>query len=291
MAHCRYSIHSPQRTGAMFCKSRTILFTACLTCATTALAEKPGFGDAFTFRIGAMDSRADAIFRYTDDGRPETELDLSDLGMDDSKTALWLGGTWQFTDRWSLGFTYNKFDSDGENVSEYSGNFGDVNFTVGSTLTSSFTSKLYIVDLTWDFLKTDNAHLGIGIGAHVADLSAELGATISASINGNPTMINFGTDTATVTAPLPNVSLIGGFTLGDQVYVRASAGYFSLNYNEYDGELLSVRAGIEWRPFDRFGVGAGYQYVQMDLQVDNSRSDEKYEIDLYGPFVFLSVGL
>ena len=126
---------------------------------------------------------------------------------------------------------------------------------------------------------------------HVADLDAELSARLEGTVNGAPFSIDFGTDSATVTAPLPNVSLVGGLMLGERVYARAAAGYFSLNYKDYDGELLSVRAGLEWRPFERFGIGAGYQYVSMNLKVDNSNSDEEYDIDLYGPFVFLSVGL
>ena len=265
----------------------TTLGALCLISAGNALADKPGFGDTLTLGIGTLWNQSDATFAYTLDGLPETELDLSDLGMKDSDTVLWLGGKWQFSDRFHLGASYSRFKADGSNTIDFNGDFGEVIFTSGATLTSNFESKLYIVDLAWDFLKTENAHLGVGVGVHVADLSFELGAVIDLPLGGT---LDLGVDKAEVTAPLPNATLSGGVMMGEYLYLHGAAGYFSLNYSDYDGQLLSARAAIEWRPFERFGIGAGYQYVNLNLKVDNSDSNEEYDLDLHGPLVFLSVG-
>lgn len=258
-----------------------------LISAGTAFAARPGFGDTLTLGIGTLWSQSDATFAYTLDGLPETELDLSDLGMKDSDTVLWLGGKWQMTDRLHLGASYSSFEADGSNTAAFSGDFGDVTFITGADLTSHFESELYIVDLGWDFVKTEDAHLGLGVGVHVADLSFELGAVVDLPLGGT---LDLGVDTAEVTAPLPNATLSGGMMIGEHLYLHGAAGYFSLNYKDYDGQLLSARAALEWRPFKRLGVGAGYQYVNLNLKVDDSNSDEEYDLDLYGPLVFLSVG-
>ena len=62
-------------------------------------------------------------------------------------------------------------------------------------------------------------------------------------------------------------------------------------YDKYDGDLISFRAAAEWRPWKRFGIGVAYQYVDINVDVEKTSKTERYEVELYGPVLFLSVGL
>ena len=161
---------------------------------------------------------------------------------------------------------------------------------VGASLKSEFDIDLYIVDITWDFVQTDNARLGLGVGLHVADLDFDLDAEARLIVDDKEVSVDLGRVQTDFTAPLPNITLSGAMTLVEKVYLTASAGYFTLNYDKYDGELISLRGGVEWRPWKHFGIGAAYQYVDVDLTIDGSNRKQKYDMKFHGPILFVSAG-
>jgi hypothetical protein len=172
------------------------------------------------------------------------------------------------------------------------GNFDRVEWSVGATLDSELDLDLYIVDLHWDFIKTERSHFGAGAGLHVADLSATVGARIEADINGNPIeSIDLGEESAGITAPLPNVFIRGGHLFTDALYLGATAGYFALEVDEIGGDLVTARAALEWRPSAKaIGLGLGYQYVSMEYHDNKGSTKRTVDAEFYGPVLFVGVG-
>jgi len=99
-----------------------------------------------------------------------------------------------------------------------------------------------------------------------------------------------GTDTGDLTAPLPSVNLVGGVMIGENVYLSATIGQSALEYDRYDGEVISFRAAAEWRPWKRFGIGVGYEHVDIHVDIEKTRKKEQYDVELCGPGLFISVG-
>ncbi len=260
--------------------------------AAPARADKPVFGDTFSFSVGGMKHYADATFRATGEGDPEFELDLDDLEMDTDATTLWLGFNWQFADSWGLSGSYTNFDSDGNATVDESGNYDGIEWDVNATLESTLDLDLYIVDLTWDFINNGRTHVGVGFGLHIADLSSSIDASASLDVDGNPIApVELGASSTDVTAPLPNVLLRAGHRFGDSFYIGARVGYFALKVDDIDGELWTGWATAEWRPGGgNFGVGLGYQYMNINVEQEKSRVVEEYDFTGDGPILFVSVG-
>ena len=274
-------------------RTKLIATGCCLLLSIQAAAEKPRFGDTLSFSLGGMNHKGEASFSSTRDGNPIDELNFPELGVDDRTSVVWADFTWQFADRWQFSLNYSSFEGNGFKTATDGGNFGGIDWQVGAALTTDFDMKLYIADVTWDFVKTDKAHIGIGAGLHAADLDMGLLAEVAVGIGGiggigGTTEIR--SDRASVLAPLPNISMVGGVMLGEKVYLSGHAGYFSLSYDKYDGELISLRGSLEWRPWEHVGLGAAYQYVDIDLEVDDSDSQDFFDMKFYGPILFLSVG-
>ncbi len=269
---------------------RNVLGIFCFLLPALALADKPRFDDTFSFAVGGMLHEADAKFSSTKEGALIDKLSLKDLGIDDDTAVIWVDFDWQFRERWRFNLSYSSFDAHGFRSESNSGNFDDLDWEVGTSLTSGFDMRLFIVDVNWDFLKTDNAYIGLGVGLHVAELEFDLLAQASGSIGGSGGTVVIGTETGDITAPLPNVNLIAGMMIGENVYLNVSVGYFTLEYDNYDGEVISFRAAAEWRPRRRFGIGVGYQHVAIHVDVKKTKKTERYDLDLYGPVLFLSVG-
>ena len=272
---------------------RTLGLVVALLGGMPAYGGKPVFGDTVTFGIGGMSGRADSTFRDTRDGRRPVDLDMNDLGMDEKASSIWGGVSWQFADSWGFSVSYSGFDSDGQVSASEAGNFGDIEWGVNASLDSDLSLDLYIADVHWDFLNTERTHVGVGVGLHIADLEANIGATISADINGTPLdpPIDLGSETAALTAPLPNVSLRAGHRFGDSWYLGGTFGYFELSVDNIEGELISLRGSLEWRPGGgAFGAGLGYQYVDVYVKDSGGDRTKEYDIDFYGPVLFVQLG-
>jgi hypothetical protein len=273
--------------------SRQLVLVALLSgVSAPALADRPGFGDVFTFKVGGMDYTADAKFSTTILGNEEVELDLRDLDMDTDATNLWLGFNWQFADSWSLSGSYSSFEGDGSSVASEDGNFDDIEWSANAVLDSELDLEFFIIDLGWDFINTGRSHLGVGVGLHVSDVRTALSATVSVDVNGNPVApVDLGASSSNVTAPLPNFHLRGGHRFGDSFYIGGKIGYFALEIDDVDGELVTASVFGEWRPGSgNFGVGLGYQLIDVDVTEDSSSRRKKLDMTGDGPILYLSVG-
>lgn len=269
---------------------RVFIVALSLLLTSHALADKPRFGDTLTFYLGGMDHNADVTFSSTRDGRDPVVLDFDDLGMDGSSGTLWLGMEWQFADSWGLNLSYTDYDTDGNITASEDGNFGDIEWTADAALDSYFDLKLFMIDLHWDFINTERTHFGVGVGLHVADIDAGIAFSLDGSVNGEIIEIDSGIESAAVTAPLPNVSLRVGHRFGEKWYLSGTLGYFELKVNDIKGELVTARGALEWRAFENFGFGLGYQYVTINVKEDESDRTNRIDADFYGPVLFVSAG-
>ena len=113
---------------------------------------------------------------------------------------------------------------------------------------------------------------------------------VGGSIGGGSGSIEVRSEQASVLAPLPNLSFSGGWRFGEKFYLTGQLGWMSLSYDKYDGDLFSARGQLEWRVLKNLGLGVAYQYVDLDVTVNEERSSELYDFRFYGPILFVSVG-
>lgn len=257
-----------------------------------AQADHPRFDDKISFSIGGMDHQGDGSIASTRDGLPLDRLTFTDLGLGDDTGIGWARLVWPFADALHFSVTYSSFDANGFVMANEPGNFDATDWQIGAALTSNLDLELFIVDLSWDLVTTEKGHLGVGAGLHAADFEFELLVEVFGTGGGviGDDLIEVGREGASELAPLPNLSLGGGYRLADNVYFDAGLGWLSLSYDRYEGRLFSARGAIEWRPWKNVGFGVAYQHVDIDVEVEGSRSVERYDLEFYGPILFLSVG-
>jgi hypothetical protein len=248
----------------------------------------PVLADRFTFRAGAFFGQLDSAVAKTSKSNPTRNrtIDLEDLGMDDDEVSAYLNGRWRISERWQLGFGYYGIDRDGNRSIAGEIDFGDITVPVGASVNSGFNTDLYIVTAGYSFIRDERAELGARLGVHVADLEVSLGASVNA---GNQT-INLGTSSADTLAPLINLGFYGTYAFTPELSITGDLGYFSLNYDKYDGEITVATGALEYRAFEHVGIGVGYSFIDTNLDVDEDRSNDRYEFEFKGPIVYLSAG-
>ncbi|MEM1080637.1 MAG: hypothetical protein AAGH65_03565 [Pseudomonadota bacterium] len=240
----------------------------------------------FQFSLGGFWNEVDATVASTPNGFDKVELDLDRLGLDDRATIFWSEGTWRFTERWSANLSYSQFSSDGLAEATADGVYEDIEWEAGAALATDFGIGLAIANITWDFVSTDRTRAGIGLGVHTANLEFDI--TASARIETSEGVFEEVVETTgnDLLAPLPNVALTASHEFTDNLRLLGYLGYFSLSYDDYDGTLVSTRVALEWFPWENVGFGGALQYVDVELEIEQSRRVDDYEVALFGPIAY-----
>ncbi len=262
-----------------------------LVCANSAShadsSLNPMLNETFTFRLGGTYMSGSATVGSDLKGGPSAaDVSLDDLGIDGENWSPYFGARWRFADSIIAKFEYFGWQEDGSGTVVGDIEFGNITIPAGVTAHGNFDVDVYAVSLGWSFLKNPHYEMGVGLGLHIADLKTSIEG---AGFIGN-LPVQSARGSASVTAPLPNVSLYGSYAFTPKLAFGASVGFFSLSYDKYDGDLRVATAALEYRLNKNFGIGAGYSFFDIDLTVDSENTTDKYNFDLNGPVIFLSAG-
>ena len=146
---------------------------------------------------------------------------------------------------------------------------------------------LYTASIGYSPVHTDRFALDLRLGAHVADLVWRVEGQVLQRDGFSLTR-----DDSSVLAPLPNAQMSMEYALAPKLVARLSGGWFGMSYDEYEGELVSAAFHLEYRPIRHLGLGAGYRFLSVDLDVesDGGRAGDRYDVDLEGPLLYVSTG-
>jgi hypothetical protein len=242
----------------------------------------------FTLYGGGILYNMDGTFSSAKDGRPDIDVDMEDLGLDEHELAYFLGATLRAGDRFRIRFDYFRYHDNSTTMVDEEFEFDGEIYPVGALIDSKLNIDLYVVNLSYDLYLSKKASFGIGVGVHVADLDLNIHAEGQVGGIGDTD----GDGEEDILAPLPNLYAAGNYAFRDDLILRYAGGWMSMSYDEYDGDLLFARASLEYWPFKNMGIGAGYSYFSIDIDYDkkNSSKKEKYDIDMPGPVAYLTVG-
>ncbi|MCP3866974.1 MAG: hypothetical protein GY703_02540 [Gammaproteobacteria bacterium] len=248
----------------------------------------PVLDEKLSFRLGANFLNVDgSISSSLDSGPVNPNLDLDTLGIDDDYTSPYFGARWRPSERWRLTFNYFGFDNEGDISASFSDlDFGEIDVSGFVRVESQFKTDFYVIQGGYSFLKNERSELGVGLGLHIVDFDTKL--KVSGQLGQYTGQI--GVASTDLTAPLPNIQLFGTYAFTPKLFADGSLSYFSLDYDKYDGSLIAATVSLEYRLTKHFGVGLGYNYVNMNLDIDKSGEKNEYDLDYTGPKVFLSAG-
>jgi len=234
---------------------------------------------------GAFFSNTDYSARFDSVGDGSTEIDLDDLGLDTDKTVPFGFLRWRFTDRWRFEANYFSTDNSGSDQITKDIEWGDAIYELGANVKVSNDTKLARAAVGYSFVKNDQAELGAGVGLHYLDWETKLSG--NATINGNPVFSH--TEPASVDGFAPNLAFFGNYAFNEQWLLTGRFDWISASVGDFSGSLKRFGAAIMYQPFKNVGFGAGYDY--LDVDVDYEKKDKKTSItgDVYGPQLFVTL--
>ena len=149
-------------------------------------------------------------------------------------------------------------------------------FPVDTVVDSKFDLGIYKVAYTWSFLRRDKGYLGLTAGLYIADIATSLSAP---SIGAR--------EDAGITAPLPVIGLRGEYYISDRWTFRASGEIFAFKYEDFDGSLYDIYAGLDFQVMNHMAVGIGINSVQMDLGVTKTNANGNLNWQYDGGLLYL----
>jgi len=153
-------------------------------------------------------------------------------------------------------------------------------------LKTDFNLDTYLLAVNYSLVRDDKKELGVGFGLHAFDIDTTItGAAGLDRVEGDEVRTS-----GDVLAPLPNLRFYGTYMITPKWEVSLSGGWLSFAYDDYDGGYLFLTTFTEYRFTDRFGIGVSYQAAEIDVTHKDSSGKEKFDIELYGPSIFLTYG-
>ena len=217
-------------------------------------------------------------------GNLVTIIDFDRIGLDESDASHWFTLTWRSKNtRWGAWLANWRYDVNGQR--SWPGEWPldeNISIPVGARLDSHFDADWYVLEATYSFFQNEKFDAGLGIGFHIVDLETDLSAHID--VGGQSVEIYRG-DLDTL-APLPNILAYLHWRFHPRWETVMRAGWFGLDYDIYSGAMTNAHAMVSFMVSERFSLGVGYQFVNLDLDIERKNYQEIYDIDFYGPILF-----
>jgi len=244
-----------------------------------ATVAAPRFGeDTLNLRLGAFLSDFDTEVSLTGpEGGAGIDLE-DDLGFDSDQTSFRGELMWRFAPRHRVILGYYRFDRSSTSAVEGAIEIDDpdqglIEIDAGVVADSEMDWQLIPVSYAYSFYKNEKFEAAASLGVHWVDLRFAIDGT--ATLNGTPNQ--FVSESESASGPLPVFGLLADYALTPRWLVGAHAQYFTLDYDDYSGDLLDLRIQTEYWITDNVGAGLGYTWYDIGVDFDEGKG---YELGL-----------
>jgi hypothetical protein len=243
--------------------------------------------DPFYAALGTYVLNSDTKVRLDGESGRGTDVDWENtFGDDGDMTRGRIDGFWRFADRHKLRFLWFNASRTSSNTTEEDIEWGDEVYPVDTKVKAESSFDIYELAYEYAFLRRENYEVTGTFGLHYTDLGFSLSAKASSS---GGTLDEDIKEDASVAAPLPAIGLRGLWALPYNLWIDASAQWFALSIDEYDGSLADYRLTVTWQPKAWLGIGLGYNQFDVDVDVEKDRFDGSLDWTYRGPMLFYSV--
>lgn len=227
--------------------------------------------------------------------RNRGSIDIEDvLDLDEDTNSARLGLAWRFKDRHELSIDLYQVHRDGTNEArssfEYTTSRGDfVEVEAGAKFTTEINFDIYDVTYGYSFIINDRHHLAASVGLYWMDMEVGLDASAGGKIKVNGEELPGEVEVSSrsdISAPMPLMGGLYEFAVTPSWTVTARARYFGITVDPYSGSILNVGLSTTYS-FDYLYFGAGYTWVDINVEIDKDSWNGGLDWQLNGPHLFI----
>jgi hypothetical protein len=204
-----------------------------------------------------------------------------DLGLEDSRTLRRVEAQWRPFARHELAAAWFSAPRRGIEQIDRDIVFRDEVYPVTALVSTQF--DLDYASATYTYWARRGPRDGVGISLGVAHLA--LDAALTAERPGTSVTV---TQTAETEAPILLGGLQGRVAFTDRLLGEASVATLPrVTIEDYTGRAVVANARLEYRPLRWIGIGASYQYFNLDVDVAQTSLTGSLDMTIRGPEAYL----
>jgi hypothetical protein len=197
-----------------------------------------------------------------------TSIDFTNtLGGDSSTDAFRIDTLYRFNDRHAIGFSWYRVGLGGEKSLNQQIIVRDQTINAGASTSSSLSFNIYRLLYDYSFYRNDKVELGISPGLYMMRTKFHFAGqgTIN-NVQGSTAVVN-----EEVTLPLPSIGLVANYNITPKLGFQSRYDFFYLSIGNYTGAMFEFYAGLEYRLFRHFAMGAAYDRLQAGMKGDGDQ--------------------
>jgi len=237
----------------------------------------PSLDEKVTLRVGPLWADADATIKTADQKSKLTEK----FGAEEVDFSIF--ALWRITPEFRLEASYSGVESTGTDSLDSEIDLGLVSIPAGFRLDGSFETEIIRVAAGYAFSRSESYELGVDFGINFTTVKTSLRATVP----GLPPVDVVSLD---VSEPLPTIGLFFNYAISPKWYLNSRAGAFAFDIGDIDGTIYDFAGGLEYRPWERAGLGLGYFFNSADVTITAGGEKTDVEWEYKGPLLYLIFG-
>src|SRR6476620_11076692 len=189
------------------------------------------------------------------------------LGGSTSTDAFRVDTLYRFNDRHAIGFSWYRVGLSGEKNLNEQILIKDQTISAGTSTSTSLSFNIYRLLYDYSFYRNEKVELGISPGLYMMQTKFHFAGqgTIN-NVAGSTTIVN-----EELTLPLPSIGLVANYNITPKLGFQSRYDFFYLSIGNYTGTMFEFYAGLEYRLFKHFAMGAAYDRLQASLRGDGDR--------------------
>ena len=208
----------------------------------------------------------------------------SSTGLDDRPNLFMAELGWQFTPKWGVALQYFESERSASKTLSESIEWRDLVFDVGVRIDASTSMEVTRLFFARRF-RDDGPHsLRLGAGIHWLSM----GASLAGEATLNDLSREFRRSVVKTEIPMPNVGAWYRYSPSKRWMFNFRADWLSASIDNYDGRIWNASAGVNFSPWDHFGLGLSYQFFQLSGSISEERWRGEVQTTFTGPFVYVS---
>jgi opacity protein-like surface antigen len=258
-----------------------------LCCTWPAQAEEAGqsdLPDRFMIRGGYLYVfAADTNIQLNGPRGFGTNIDFNrTLGGGTDYSGFRIDGMYRLNERHSLGLSYYRVLRDANRTINADLTVRDTTIAAGANVTSSLNFDMWRLIYNYSFYRNEKVELGLSPGLYMAKIKFSISGDVTCSgtlPNCSGQTTNAGSSSEDLTVPLPSVGGFLNYNITPKLKSQVRFDWFYLQVGDtFTGSLFEFYAGLEYRLFKHFGLGASYDRLQVNADLHKQDSPKAVNI-------------
>jgi hypothetical protein len=272
-----------------------LLVTSALALGSSNVNAIEQWQNGFDIRAGYMKANNDTVIELSGP-RNKGEIDLEDIfDLDEDTDSARAGIAWRFKDRHELSVDIYEVHRSGSNSArtdfDYTTTGGDfVEVEGGALFTTVINFDIYDISYAYSFIVNDRHHLAASAGLYWMDMEVALDGEAGGKIKVNGEELTPGdvsvSNRSDISAPMPLLGALYEYAVTPSWTAGAHARYFGITVDPYSGSIFNFDLSTTYS-FDYVYLGAGYTWVDINVEIDDDSWNGSLDWEFEGPRVFI----